>query len=69
MSAKPKEWPYLAADARDRAAEEAAGAIKVLEPLSETETDAEKLRRIARALMSLYRIARLLESVGACTRP
>lgn len=69
MTAKPREWPYLAADARDRAAEEAAGAIKTLEPLSETETDAETLRRITRALLSLYRIARLLESVGASTRP
>lgn len=69
MTDKPKGWPYLAANARDRAAEEAAGAIRVLEPLSETETDAEKLRRITRTLMSLYRIARLLESVGASTRP
>jgi len=69
MTDKPKDWPYLAADARDRAAEEAAGAIKLLEPLSETEKDAEALRRIARALMSLHKITRLLESVGAKTRP
>ena len=69
MTDKPKGWPYLAADARDRAAEEAAGAIKALEPLSEMETDTERLRIITRTLMALYRITRLLESVGACTRP
>jgi hypothetical protein len=41
----------------------------VLEPLTETEPDPEKLRRIARTLTCLYRIARLLEAVGAKTRP
>lgn len=69
MSDKPKSWPYLAADARDRAAEEAVTAMITLTPLLETESDAETIRRLARTLLSLEHIARLMESVGANTRP
>jgi len=69
MSSKPKDWPYIAADARDRAAETALEGYKTLEPLLETEMDTEKMRRIARTLLSLELIARLMESVGANTRP
>ena len=69
MTDKPHPWPYVAANARDSAAEEALKAIKCLEPLVEFESDIDKLRRISRTLLSLYRIARLLESVGANTRP
>jgi hypothetical protein len=69
MSDKPKPWPYEAAGERDRAAEEAVAGISSLEPLVESEKDAEKLRRIARTLTALYRIARLMEAAGARTRP
>jgi hypothetical protein len=69
MSDKPKPWPYLAAEARDRAAEAAIEAERVLEPLIEIESDPEKLRRITRTLIILTKIARLLEGAGANTRP
>lgn len=69
MTDKPLKWPYLAADARDRAAETAAEAIRMLEPLTEKETDVEKLRRITHTMKDLFTILRLLESVGARTRP
>lgn len=69
MSDKPKPWPYDAADKRDRAAEAAVEGIKTLEPLTQTELDPEKLRRIARTLLALYQIARLMEAAGAKTRP
>lgn len=69
MSDKPKPWPYEAADMRDRAAEAAAEGIRLMEPLTETEADTEKLRRIARTLLALYRIARLMEAAGAKTKP
>ena len=69
MSDKPRPWPYDAADARDRAAEEAAKALRVLGPLIETETDLECMRRVGIAMNSLFVVVRLLESVGARTRP
>ena len=69
MSDKPKPWPYDCADARDRAAEETVKAIKLLEPVNETEKDLEIMRRVDRAMISLFTAIRLLESVGAKTRP
>ena len=69
MSDKPKPWPYDAADARDRAAEEAAKALRALGPLIETETDLESMRRVSTAMNSLFMVVRLLEAVGARTRP
>lgn len=71
MSDKPRDWPNVAKAARDLAAEEAVRGIVALEPLVMSEaamTDSEKLRRVARALNSLQRIARALENVGAPTR-
>lgn len=69
MSDKPKPWPYDAADQRDRAAEAAVEGIQSLEPLTMSEMDTEKLRRVTRTLLALYRIARLMEAAGAKTRP
>lgn len=72
MSDKPRLWPNVARDARDRAAEAAVGGIRALEPLVVGErafTESERIRREAAALNALQVIARLLESVGACTRP
>ncbi len=71
MSNIPREWPNVAKDARDRSAEAAVMGIRALEPMvNGTHMDeVEKLRRIAIALNNYQRIARMLESVGACTRP
>jgi hypothetical protein len=69
MSDKPKPWPYEAAGARDRAAEEAVAGIQSLEPLTESETDLARLKAITRTLQALYRITRLMEAAGAKTRP
>ena len=72
MSDRPRPWPNNAREARDRAAEAAVAGIRALEPVVEGErsyTETERLRREALALNSLQTIARLLESVGACTRP
>ena len=66
MTDKPKPWPYAAADARDRAAE---AAVEAITTLTETEIDCDRLRRLTRAITDLYSIVRLLESVGAKTRP
>jgi hypothetical protein len=61
----------MARDARDRAAEAVNAAIVSLGPLvfGDQVTPAESVRRMATALHSLHMIARLMESVGAPTRP
>ena len=72
MSDKPRPWPNNAADARDRAAEAALAGIHALAPVVTSEqpmSETERLRREAKALHALQTIIRLLESVGACTRP
>lgn len=71
MSNKPREWPNNAKRQRDEAAEAAVTGIRILEPLvnGEEMTETEQLRRQARALNLFQKIARLLESIGACTRP
>ncbi len=67
---KPRHWPNNAKEARDRSAEEASRALRVIEPLLEKEvTETERIRRLAIAIHSLQTILRLLESVGAQTRP
>jgi len=71
MSDKPREWPNVAKDARDRAAEMAAEIIKALEPVVCSErafTETDRLKREARALSAAQQICRLLEGVGAPTR-
>lgn len=70
MSDHPRPWPNNAKEARDRSAEEACRGLRVLLPLLEGNTTREdEIRRIAIAISSLQTIARLLESVGAQTRP
>jgi len=67
---KPRPWPNNAKEARDRSAEEASRALRVIEPLLEKEvTETERIRRLAIVIHSLQTILRLLESVGAQTRP
>lgn len=70
MTTKAHAWPTNAAEARDRAAEEANRGLKMLVPMLEGgQTEAEKVRRLAIAINSLQMIARLLEGAGAQTRP
>ena len=68
---KCREWPNGAAEARDRASEEAQHGARLLRPLVEgTRFDAtETLRRQAQALNCFQMIMRFLESVGDRTRP
>jgi len=74
VSDQPRPWPNVAKEARDRAAEEAVHGIGLLNlAMNEIEydgkiEDCERLL-IAKALICFERIARLLESVGAQTRP
>lgn len=66
----PREWPNNAAHARDQAAEEAVEAIRALQAVLEKDLPREEMiRKIARAAISCQVIARLLEGVGAPTRP
>ena len=71
VSDQPRPWPNIAKEARDRAAEEAVHGIKILNyVLNEAVLDSRVERlEIARALICFLNIARLLESVGAQTRP
>ena len=72
MSDKPRPWPNNAAEARDRAAEAASNGVRTLEPVvlgDQQFTETERLRREARALNLFQRILRLLEGVGAKTKP
>jgi hypothetical protein len=67
---KARQWPNNAKEARDRSAEEAARALRAIEPLLEKEvTETEKIRRLAIAVSALQTILRLLEGAGAQTRP
>ena len=72
MTNKPRDWPNVAKEVRDRSAEAAVEGIRVLEPLvvgNVKVSEAEQIRRTAIGLIKFQQIARLLESAGACTRP
>jgi len=71
MPNKPREWGNVARGSRDRSAELAVEGIMALKPLLDEKmlTEAERTRRIGKAMMCLQQIARILESVGACTSP
>jgi hypothetical protein len=71
MATTPREWPNQAKDARDRAAEAANNGLYWLVPMLDQQpmTEAERIRRIGIAISDFHTIARLLESVGAQTRP
>lgn len=65
-----REWPNNAKEVRDRAAEEAALALKTLRPiLSNEKLSPDEIRRVAVALDCLQTTLRLLESASAQTRP
>ena len=69
MSDKPKPWPYQAAEARDRSAEEAQAIAKQSEEALEMTNDPGLLKKIGKILASANVILRLMESQGAKTRP
>lgn len=71
MTDKPREWPNVAREQRDRAAETACHGLRLLVAILEDEdmSRVEELRRISLALNDFQQIARVLESVGAQTRP
>ena len=66
----PKTWPYLAAQQRNAAAEEAMKIARNLRPLveGETFTQTERLRRQAIALSAAERILGLMLEAGAPVR-
>lgn len=68
---KPLRWPNDCSSARDRASEAAIAGIHILDPIlgDLPLTEKEQTRRVALALAKFHEIARLLESVGAQTRP
>lgn len=69
MSSKPREWPNLAKEARDRSAEIANdGYFLMRDFITKDFPETEKVRRYARAMDSFQQICRILESVGAETR-
>jgi len=69
MTDKPKPWPYQAAEARDRSAEEAQEIVRQAEEALELTNDSSLLKKIGRILSSGNVILRLLEGQGAKTRP
>ena len=72
MSVKPRVWPNVAREARDRAAEEAVKGIRYLRPVVRGErcfTETDRLRHLAVALSALTMIAWLMQSQGAPIRP
>ncbi len=71
MSNKPREWPNVAREARDRSAELAAESVNLLEPIVDRRPMSEMDRyiRVSMVLKRLQNISRHLEAVGACTRP
>lgn len=69
MSDKRLPWPYQAAEARDRSAEEAQSIAKQAEESLEMTNDPGLLKKIGRMLASANVILRLLEKEGAKTRP
>lgn len=68
---KQREWPNNAREQRDQAAEAAVTGIKALKPLVDgVQVDrTDVVRRQARALSALERIAFLLYAAGAPIRP
>ena len=70
MSSKPREWPNMAKEARDRSAELANDGYWMMRDFFQKDfTETEKLRRYAKAMDYFQSICRILENVGAETRP
>lgn len=69
MSSKPREWPNMAKESRDRSAEIANDGYFLMRDFFQKDfTETEKLRRYAKAMDCFQQICRILESVGAPTR-
>jgi hypothetical protein len=60
---KPREFPTVAAEARDQAAEHTQEALILIEPMANQDT------RLMKACLELVKALRWLESVGASTKP
>lgn len=69
MSDKPKPWPYQAAEARDRSAEEAQAITRQAEDALDMTNDPGLLKKIGKIVASANVILRLMEGQGAKTRP
>lgn len=72
LSTAAREWPNVAKEARDQAAERTARSIRALQTVIEgwnELSEMEKLKRIAVALNHEQVAIRLLEKVGAQTTP
>lgn len=71
MPTPPKQWPLNAQRARDDAARAAVKGTRTLGPLvnGDNVSDVERERRIGKAWGLFQFIARVLEGVGAPTRP
>jgi len=69
MSDKPKPWPYQAAEARDRSAEEAQVIVNQAEESLERTNDPMILRSLGKILQAANTVLRLMEGQGAKTRP
>lgn len=66
---KAKEWPYQAAAARDRSAEEAQSIAGNAAEILDVTENPNILKRVGKILRSANTILRLLEAQGAKTRP
>lgn len=64
---KAREWPNMAAAARDRSAERAVVGLRALHPIINGAhlSEDERVRRVAQASAELSAIVRMMESVGA----
>lgn len=69
MSDKRKPWPYQAAEARDRSAEEAQVIERQTVEALDMTNDPGLLKKLGRILASANVILRLMEGEGAKTRP
>jgi hypothetical protein len=71
MSDKPREWPNVAKEQRDQAAEAAVTALRALRPVVTGEremSETERLRREAQALTAVQTILMLMAAAGAPVR-
>jgi hypothetical protein len=68
---RPRPWPVVAKEQRDRAAEKACHALMEIRHLQQEEPilHQQVLYHVGRTIDDLQDILRLLESAGAQTRP
>ena len=67
----PKPWPYHAKEVRDRTAETLAGTLTALDTIITLKTHdrEEAALQAAKVKADILQALRLLESIGATTRP